>query len=72
MLKVSYSDVFGIRYEQESEGVIEPGDLVRTGPNPKPQFSVLAVAGDKAWVRNVDNGSDGIVELTRCRKIGPT
>jgi hypothetical protein len=69
MLKVSYSEVFGIRYERESDQAINAGDVVCTGPNQRPQFSVLAVAGDKAWVRNVDNGADGIVELNRCRKV---
>ena len=71
MLKVSFSDIFGIRYERGGEEVIQPGDVVRTGENQRPQYAVLAVAGDKAWVRNVDSGMDGIVELNRCRKVQP-
>lgn len=69
MSQVSYSDIFGISFEHEGEEPVEAGDLVRTGDSARPQFSVLAVAGDKAWLRNVDTGADGIVERNRCRKI---
>lgn len=71
MLKVSYSDIFGIRYEREGEEVIHPGDVVRTGESQRPQYAVLAVSDGKAWVRNVDSGADGIVEVNRCRKVQP-
>ena len=69
MLKVSYSDLFGIRYDKAADHTINPGDIVRTGQNQRPQFSVLAVSGDKAWVRNVDTGLDGIVDLDRCHRV---
>jgi hypothetical protein len=69
MVKVSYSDVYGIRHEREHDEPIHAGDRVRTGPNAAPQFSVLAVHGDKVWLRNCDNGADGVVSIDRCRRL---
>ena len=65
----SYSDVFSITHDRDYEEEIIVGDLVRTGPNLFPHFEVLAVHGDKAWVRNVLNGADHLALLSRCRKI---
>jgi hypothetical protein len=65
----SYSDVFAIDHERGYEEDIRPGDLVRTGANFFPHFEVLAIHGDKAWVRNINNGSDHLAQLSRCRKI---
>ena len=65
----SYSDVFSINHDREYDEDIQPGDLVRTGVNLFPHFEVLAVHGDKAWVRNVQNGADHLALLSRCRKI---
>ena len=69
MAQVSYSDVFSISHDREWEEDIRPGDLVRTGPNLHPHFTVVAISGDKAWVRNVETGVDGLTAITRCRKI---
>ena len=52
MVQVSYSDVFQINHDREHEEEIQVGDLVRTGPNLYPHYTVIAVNGDKAWVRN--------------------
>lgn len=65
----SYSDVFEISHDREHEELILAGDLVRTGQNLFPHFEVLAVNGDKAWVRNISNGADHLALLSRCRKI---
>ena len=65
----SYSDVFSISHERGYEEDIQAGDIVRTGPNLFPHFKVVAVHGDKAWVRNVVNGADHLALLSRCRKI---
>jgi hypothetical protein len=65
----SYSDVFSITHDREYEEEIRAGDLVRTGVNLFPHFEVVAVHGDKAWVRNVTNGADHLALLARCRKI---
>jgi len=69
VLQISYSDIYSISHEREYEEDIQTGDLVRTGPNLFPHFTVMAVIGDKAWVRNIETGADGITGLTRCRKI---
>jgi hypothetical protein len=72
VVRSSYSDVFSISHEREFDEHIEVGDLVRTGPNMFPHYQVIAVYGDKAWVRDVQYGSDGITSLKQCRKInGP-
>jgi hypothetical protein len=65
----SYSDVFAVSHERGYAEDIRPGDLVRTGPNLFPHFEVLAVHGEKAWVRDVQNGADHLALLSRCRKI---
>jgi hypothetical protein len=65
----SYSDVFSISHERGYDEEIRAGDLVRTGDNFFPHFEVVAVHGDKAWVRNVSNGSDHLAMVSRCRKI---
>jgi hypothetical protein len=65
----SYSDVFSISHERDHDEDIGVGDLVRTGPNLHPHFEVVAVHGDKAWVRNLQNGTDHLAMLSRCRKI---
>ena len=71
-MQVSYSDVFAIQHEREYDEEIHAGDLVRTGPNLYPHYEVIAVHGDKAWVRNVQNGLDGVTNVNRCRKIDAT
>ena len=65
----SYSDVFAINHDRDYEEQILVGDLVRTGANLYPHFEVLAVNGDKAWVRNLANGADHLALVSRCRKI---
>jgi hypothetical protein len=67
----SYSDVFSIEHDREHQEDIRAGDIVRTGENHYPHFEVIAVSGDKAWLRNVQNGADTLAVLSRCRKIGP-
>lgn len=69
MVQVSYSDVFALKLEREHEEVIQAGDTVRTGPNLFPYYSVIAVHGDKAWLRNVQNGQDAVTNLNRCSRI---
>lgn len=65
----SYSDVFSIVHDRAYAEDIQAGDLVRTGPNFFPHFEVVAVHGDKAWVRDVQNGADHLAFLSRCRKV---
>ena len=69
MAQISYSDVYEIDHNRGYAEEIAIGDLVRTGPNLFPHFTVIAVHGDKAWVRNTQNGVDGLALVDRCRKI---
>lgn len=69
MTMPSYSDVFSISHDREQDEEIQAGDLVRTGENLHPHFTVIAVSGDKAWVRNLQSGADSLAILNRCRKI---
>ena len=65
----SYSDVYGISHDRDYDEDIAAGDIVRTGPNLFPHFEVVAVHGDKAWVRNLSNGGDHLAMVSRCRRI---
>lgn len=65
----SYSDVFSIEHDREHDEEIHAGDVVRMGENFHPHYEVLAINGEKAWVRNVQNGADGLALLARCRKL---
>ncbi len=47
------------------------GDLIRTGDNFHPHYRVIAVTDDKAWISDVQRGSDHVVPIARCRKIRP-
>lgn len=69
MVQSSYMDVFSISTDRGYDETIQAGDVVRTGPNLYPHYHVIFVDGDKAWVRNVGNGSDGITNLAQCRKV---
>ncbi|MGZ3367508.1 MAG: hypothetical protein ACXWK1_01215 [Caulobacteraceae bacterium] len=53
---------------QDPSGVIVPGDLVCTGANVNANHEVIAVYGDKAWIRDLRSGCDGITNLSRCHK----
>ena len=65
----SYSDVFGITHDQVQGEEILAGDQVCTGPNDFPRYEVIALSGDMAWVRNLQNGADHLALVARCRKI---
>jgi hypothetical protein len=67
MTPASYSDVQAIDGDLDDE--IQPGDMVRTGPNLYPYYTVIAVNGETAWVRNVQTGVDGFTAVHRCSKI---
>jgi hypothetical protein len=68
-MSLSYSDVFDIDHHLDAPEDLHPGDLVRTGPNYHPHFTVIAVSGDKVWVRNVETGVDALTDVTRCRLL---
>lgn len=68
-MPLSYSDVFNLVLERPHDEEIAAGDLVRMGQNHFPHFAVIAVHGDRAWVRNVTSGEDCLARLDRCRKV---
>jgi hypothetical protein len=45
------------------------GDLVRTGDNLYPHYEIVAMSGDRAWIRDVQYGSDHVVPMGRLRKV---
>ncbi|WP_395672730.1 hypothetical protein [Phenylobacterium sp.] len=65
----SYSDVFSIEHERGYEEEIRVGDTVRCGPNHHPHYEVIALHGEKAWLRNIQNGADALAPITRCRRL---
>jgi hypothetical protein len=65
----SYLNVFAISPEAGEAGRIHIGDVVRTSANHYPHFSVIAINGEKVWVRNVETGQDSLTMLARCRRV---
>jgi len=45
------------------------GDAVSTSANNHPLYRVIAVTKDRAWIRDIQHGSDHVVPVDRCRKI---
>lgn len=45
---------------------VQVGDVVKTGPNDYPRFKVIAIDGDRAWLRNVISNEDAVVSLQEC------
>ena len=56
-------------YRIEAAPPFQVGDLVRTGENRHPHYQVIAVSADRAWVRDIQYGTDHIVAVARCRRI---
>ena len=48
---------------------IAAGDRIRTGANFHPHYEVVALSEDRAWVRDLQYGTDHIIPIDRCRKI---
>jgi hypothetical protein len=69
MSSLSYSDLFSINMDREYDEEICAGAVVRMGQNLFPHFMVLAVRGDKAWVRDLETATDHIALIARCRSI---
>jgi hypothetical protein len=49
---------------------VAEGDVVMLGRNGAFTLEIMAVRGDKAWVRDLDDGRQGIVDLDGFRKYG--
>ena len=69
MAQRSFPDVSLTSDELDLDEQVSAGDWVTTGANVAPYYRVIAVCGDKAWIRDVDRGHDGITSLCRCHKV---
>lgn len=65
--QVSYADLFGIVHEERDEPLGE-GDLVITGACDHPRYRIVAIQGDRAWIRS-ENGADYVVRIDRCKRV---
>jgi hypothetical protein len=52
--------------ENADNASVRPGDLCRHGDNSYPIYEVLCVQGERAWLRDVSSGVEGIVSLRNC------
>lgn len=68
-MKVSYADLFNVGQQAGRDDGVVVGDLVRTGPNRYPQFTVIATDNGKAWLRNVQTGLDELTSISRCQRL---
>jgi hypothetical protein len=50
------------------EPSLSVGDVVRTGDNLYPQYEVVAISGDRAWIRDIQYRTDNIVPICALRK----
>jgi hypothetical protein len=66
---MSYLDQFDVDPPTRQLLVAE-GDIVMLGPNGAFKLEVMAVRGAKAWVRDLDDGRDGVVDLASFRRFG--
>jgi len=48
---------------------VAEGDVIAVGPNGVLTLEIVAVRGDKAWVRDLDGGRDGVIDLTAFTKL---
>ena len=65
---MSYLSAFKLEpvsYDNE----LQAEDRVCMGSNSTPEFFVVAVSGDKAWIRGISQQIDAVVDVRRCRKI---
>lgn len=59
---MSYLDPFDIDAPARRISVAE-GDIVTLGPNAAFRLEIMAVRGAKAWVRDLDDGREGVVDV---------
>ena len=58
-----------LKLDRPANDQVGPGDTIRTGENLYPQYRVIAIAGNRAWVRDVQYGTDHIIAIEACRRI---
>jgi hypothetical protein len=52
--------------DNTDDAFVGPGDLCRHRNNSYPIYEVLCVEGDRAWLRDVSSGVEGIVSRRNC------
>jgi hypothetical protein len=52
-----------------TDETLRPGDLCHHGDNTYPVYQVIFVHDDRAWVRDISSGVEGIVSVDRCRPL---
>ena len=52
-----------------TEPEVHVGALCSHGGNRLPMYRVIAIYDGKAWLRDVNNGVDGVVELAHCHRV---
>src|SRR5262249_12175828 len=60
---------FSIVHGEDNEAVFEIGDVIRSGDNLYPYYEVIAISGGRAWVRDIQYGTDCIVAIGDFHKI---
>jgi hypothetical protein len=52
--------------DNTDDAFVAPGDLCRHSDNSYPIYEVLCVEGERAWLRDVSSGVEGIVNRRNC------
>ncbi|MBA4094719.1 MAG: hypothetical protein C0489_11615 [Candidatus Accumulibacter sp.] len=52
--------------DNTDDAFVGPGDLCRHRDNSYPIYEVLCVDGERAWLRDVSSGVEGIVSRRNC------
>ena len=58
-----------LKLDHPANDHIGPGDTIRTGENLYPQYRVIAIAADRAWVRDIQYGTDHIIAIETSRRV---
>jgi len=53
----------------EDTAHVAVGDVIRTGENRHPHYQIIAMSENRAWIRDIQNRTDHIVPIDRCRQI---
>jgi glucose dehydrogenase len=65
---MTYLNLFHVERPVYDEA-IAVGDVVTVGADPFRQYEVMAIRGQKAWLRDATTGMDNIVVAVRCRLV---
>jgi hypothetical protein len=65
---MTYLNLFHVERPTYEEA-IAVGDTVVVGADQFSQYEVMALRGEKAWLRDTVTGMDGIVAAVRCRLV---